>query len=170
MPEINGKTAISGTIYGTLSIRHGADGKDGQDGFSPRIVVAKHTETEYVLRITDVEGTFETPNLLGGGGGVDTEEVKRLVAGKLDANLADTTLIQSPRLLSTTQRQSAMLYVYRSDMEETEAKHRLSLYDVALREEVEDRINKKMRTVTSRPDDWKVGDYIFLEIPREDRK
>jgi chaperonin GroEL len=39
-----------------------------------------------------------------------------------------------------------------------------------LKEEVDDAIAKKVRTVSEQPKDWKVGDYIFLEIPREDRE
>lgn len=170
MPEINGQTAISGTIYGTLSVRHGADGKDGQDGFSPRIVAIKDTETEYVLRITDVDGSFDTPNLLGGGKqGVSEEEVKRLIAGKLDADLSPIALLEKPTMLTTAQRESAMLYLHR-ETEEGGVQNKLSLSTLALKEEVDDAIAKKVRTVSEQPKDWKVGDYIFLEIPREDRE
>lgn len=43
----------------------GRDGTDGQDGFSPTIVVKTDTDTEYVLTITDKNGSFDTPNLRG---------------------------------------------------------------------------------------------------------
>lgn len=153
MPEINGQTAISGTIYGTLSVRHGADGKDGQDGFSPRIAVVKDTETEYVLRITDAEGSFDTPNLLGNGKqGVSEEEVKRLIAGKLDADLKEAPLLEKPTMLTTAQRESAMLYVYR-ETENGGVQNKLSLSTLALKEEVDDAIAKKIRTVSEAPKD-----------------
>lgn len=153
MPEINGQTAISGTIYGTLSVRHGADGKDGQDGFSPRITVVKDTETEYVLRITDVDGSFETPNLLGGGKqGISEEEVKRLIAGKLDADLNNIPVLEKPTMLTTAQREGAMLYVYR-ETEDSGVQNKLSLSTLALKEEVEDAVSKKIRTVSEQPKD-----------------
>ena len=148
MPEINGQTAISGTIYGTLSVRHGADGKDGQDGFSPRIVAIKDTETEYVLRITDVDGSFDTPNLLGGG----KQGVKRLIAGKLDADLSGLTLLEKPTMLTTAQRESAMLYLHR-ETAEGGVQNKLSLSTLALKEEVDDAIAKKVRTVSEQPKD-----------------
>ena len=50
---------------------HGADGKDGTngvDGFSPTISVAENTTSSYILTITDVNGSFNTPNLKGADG------------------------------------------------------------------------------------------------------
>lgn len=51
----------------------GTDGIDGQDGFSPTITVKTQTGTEYVLTITNKDGSYDTPNLQGqdgtGGGG-----------------------------------------------------------------------------------------------------
>lgn len=153
MPELNGQSAISGTIRGTLSVRHGADGKDGEDGFSPRIVAIKDTETEYILRITDVDGSFDTPNLLGGGKqGVSVEEVERLIAGKLDADLNDAELIANPLILTAAQRESAMLYIHR-ETEDGGVKNKLSLSTIALKEETEQLINSKIRTVQTQPTD-----------------
>lgn len=153
MPELNGQSAISGTIRGTLSVRHGADGKDGEDGFSPRIVAIKDTETEYILRITDVDGSFDTPNLLGGGKqGVSVEEVERLIAGKLDADLNDAELIANPLILTAAQRESAMLYIHR-ETEDSGVKNKLSLSTIALKEETEQLINSKIRTVQTQPTD-----------------
>lgn len=46
----------------------------GADGYSPTIEVAESTSSTYKLKITDVNGEFETPNLKGsgsGGGGED---------------------------------------------------------------------------------------------------
>lgn len=42
----------------------GRQGVKGDDGFSPVISVASQTSTEYILQITNSDGTFETPNLL----------------------------------------------------------------------------------------------------------
>lgn len=42
---------------------------DGADGFSPTIVVKSSTATEYILTITDKNGSYDTPNLKGSGGG-----------------------------------------------------------------------------------------------------
>lgn len=38
------------------------------DGFSPTIVVKESTSERYVLTITDVDGSYDTPNLKGSGG------------------------------------------------------------------------------------------------------
>ena len=54
-----------------LQGEHGADGKDGTngvDGFSPTISVAENTTSSYILTITDVNGSFNTPNLKGADG------------------------------------------------------------------------------------------------------
>lgn len=45
------------------------DGEDGDDGFSPTITVKSSTSSEYILTITDKEGSYDTPNLKGSGGG-----------------------------------------------------------------------------------------------------
>lgn len=41
----------------------------GEDGYSPTIEVEENTSSSYKLRITDVEGSYVTPNLKGSGGG-----------------------------------------------------------------------------------------------------
>lgn len=46
----------------------GTPGQDGDDGFSPTIVVKSSTSTEYILTITDKNGSYDTPNLKGSGG------------------------------------------------------------------------------------------------------
>ena len=48
---------------------NGQDGAPGADGFSPTIVVKTSTSTEYILTITDKNGSYDTPNLKGSGGG-----------------------------------------------------------------------------------------------------
>ena len=58
----------------TDSVKHEStmlvyDGADGNDGFSPTIVVKTSTSSEYVLTITDKNGSYDTPNLKGSGGG-----------------------------------------------------------------------------------------------------
>lgn len=35
----------------------------GQEGFSPSITVKTNTSTEYILTITNKDGSFDTPNL-----------------------------------------------------------------------------------------------------------
>ena len=46
----------------------GKDGTNGADGFSPAISVAENTTNSYILTITDVNGSFNTPNLKGADG------------------------------------------------------------------------------------------------------
>ena len=50
---------------------NGTDGKDGSngiDGISPTITIAENTSSSYILTITDVNGSFNTPNLKGADG------------------------------------------------------------------------------------------------------
>lgn len=56
-------TDAVGTHTATLS--NGRDGTDGVDGISSEVSVKTNTETEYVLTITDKNGSFDTPNLKG---------------------------------------------------------------------------------------------------------
>ena len=42
----------------------GDAGERGSDGFSPTVEVSENTDNSYVLKITDKNGSFETPNLL----------------------------------------------------------------------------------------------------------
>jgi hypothetical protein len=62
----------------------GRDGRDGEDGFSPMITVEIDTDDTYMLRITNRDGFFFTPNLRGGttpfiGNPLVTTEGYRLV-------------------------------------------------------------------------------------------
>lgn len=68
---------INATV-GEVNIIKGLDGKDGKDGVSPTITVAENTDTVYKLEITDVNGSFTTPNLKGekGEGGSATVDLK----------------------------------------------------------------------------------------------
>lgn len=56
----------------------GTDGDDGLDGVSPTITVKKSTDNSYILTITDKNGSFDTPNLKGGGGGGGATELADL--------------------------------------------------------------------------------------------
>lgn len=47
----------------------GPKGAKGDEGYSPTITVKTSTSTEYVLTVTNEEGSFDTPNLKGGGSG-----------------------------------------------------------------------------------------------------
>ncbi len=51
-------------LYATGALK----GRDGEDGFSPKITVASDTDTEYRLEITTKAGSFTTPNLKGSDG------------------------------------------------------------------------------------------------------
>lgn len=46
----------------------GADGSNGIDGVSPTISIAENTSNSYILTITDINGSFNTPNLKGADG------------------------------------------------------------------------------------------------------
>ena len=47
----------------------GTPGDPGDDGFSPKITVKTDTSNTYILTIQTADGSFDTPNLKGSGGG-----------------------------------------------------------------------------------------------------
>lgn len=146
---LNSETNSFGT---TLSAHYGADGKPGKDGFSPTINVYEETEQTYILEITDVNGSYLTPNLKGSGSIV--------VGPYVEENLEKYPYI-NPLILSAPERDSTYLYIHRDD---TGANRKVKMSDIALETEVADRFRTKIRTVDERPEeDWRIGDYIFLE-------
>lgn len=140
-----------------LSARYGADGAPGKDGFSPTISIHKQDKKTYILEITDVNGSYYTPNLMGG----------HIIAdGKVDEDLAKYREFD-PTTLTRHQRKNSFLYVRRDDLDENT---KISLDHIALTKEVDTKIRQKLQTVNERPtNDWKVGDYIFLETGDGDK-
>lgn len=57
----------------------GERGLEGQDGFSPTIKIAEETTTVYKLNITDINGTFTTPNLKGQGSNIGTHRLECVI-------------------------------------------------------------------------------------------
>lgn len=45
------------------------DGTNGTNGFSPEITVKTATDSTYILTITTIDGSYDTPNLKGSGSG-----------------------------------------------------------------------------------------------------
>ena len=154
--EISNETPA---MNATLTVRYGADGAPGKDGFSPTITVHKEDKKTYILKITDVNGSYYTPNLKAGWEGIIDVE------GKVDEDLAKYRHF-NPVTLTIDQRKNSFLYVRRDDKDENT---KISLESVALTEEVNEQIRQKLQTVSERPtEDWKVGDYIFLETGESD--
>lgn len=56
-------------VYDGQDGSDGSDGAPGADGFSPEITVKTSTSSEYILTIITEDGSFDTPNLKGSGGG-----------------------------------------------------------------------------------------------------
>lgn len=161
--EVSGEKVNYGALTGTLSVHYGADGQPGKDGFSPTITVHQDDETTYILKITDENGTIYTPNLKANVGGF--ENVEELIASKIDVDLAPYNTF-NPVTLNVGQKESTFLYAYREDVQQG---NKVTLNCLALKEEVDEQIRRKMQTTNTVDNaDWKVGDYIFLEIPRED--
>ena len=161
--EVSGEKVNYGALTGTLSVHYGADGQPGKDGFSPTITVHQDDETTYILKITDENGTIYTPNLKANVGGF--ENVEELIASKVDVDLAPYDTL-NPVTLNASQKETAFLYAYREDVQQG---NKVTLNCLALKEEVDEQIRRKMQTTNAvDKTDWKVGDYIFLEIPRED--
>ncbi len=63
-PNTDSSTSSSGGYYSGPAGADGKDGKNGKDGFSPTIEVSESTDTSYILKITDKNGSFLTPNFL----------------------------------------------------------------------------------------------------------
>ena len=154
---VSGQSANEGVASGAISIRIGQDGADGKDGFSPTIEVHTNTKTEYVLKITDVNGSYLTPNLYPDIEGL--QDVVTLVAGKVDEDLLEYPVI-NPVTLTAGQREESYLYVNAVGLP-----RKIRLSDVALEQETNEKIKRKLQTVGEVPTEtgWKVGDYILLE-------
>ena len=56
------------TLRGDIQSPEWIRGPQGEPGFSPTIDVKEDTDDTYILTITDVEGSYDTPNLKGSGG------------------------------------------------------------------------------------------------------
>ena len=153
-----GVLSTEGHGTATLSLRIGQDGQDGKDGFSPTITIHKDTKTEYILKITDVNGSYLTPNLYPDLEGL--QDVVTLVAGKVDKDLSDYVEI-NPATLNVGQRQNTYLYV-----DVMNKPRKLSVGTLALQQETNERIAKKLQTVSEVPtrENWKIGDYILLDV------
>lgn len=145
-------------VGASLSIHYGADGRPGKDGFSPTISVYKQDKKTYILKVTDVNGSYLTPNLQGQDG--------EGAEGKVDEDLAKYRLV-NPVTLNASQRDNSFMYLRRDDLNEG---NKVCLSTIALKEEVDEQIRQKLQTVENRDiAQWKVGDYIFLEKkPGED--
>lgn len=148
----------SDMMNASLSIHYGADGRPGKDGFSPTISVYKEDKKTYILKITDVNGSYLTPNLQGQDG--------EGAEGKVDEDLAKYRLV-NPVTLNASQRDNSFMYLRRDDLGEG---NKVCLSTIALKEEVDAQIRQKLQTVENRDiTQWSVGDYIFLEKrPGED--
>ena len=155
--SIDARNATGQVLRGTLSVRIGQDGVDGKDGFSPTITVHENTPSKYVLEITDVNGSYLTPNLYPDV--KNLEDVATLVANKVDKTLEPYPVV-SVMTLDATQRQES--YVF-ANVQQTASKIRLS--DLAIASEVEEAISRKLQTVDSIPsrEEWKIGDFILLD-------
>jgi hypothetical protein len=151
-----------GAATGTVTLRIGQDGQDGKDGFSPTITVHKDTSTEYILKVTNKDGSYLTPNLYPDIEGL--QDVENLVKGKVDKDLSTYPTVELAHF-NKSQRENSYMYVNTYNNKAV----KVSTGTIALVSEVEDRLRTKVRTVNKRPStDWRLGDYIFLDIDQED--
>ena len=80
----------------------GPSGPSGSDGYSPTITVKTSTSDSYVLTITDKNGSYDTPNLKGSGGGSGASAMSDLTdvtlrTWRTDRSLSITELRRSGR-------------------------------------------------------------------------
>lgn len=155
---LNTMLTVKGTNQtASLNVHYGVDGKPGKDGFSPTISVYKETKKEYILKITNKDSSYLTPNLMP-----DIDEVLGLDE-KVDKDLTLYTEIE-PTILNAKQRDETLLYAYDAKKQQPLS---VKITEIALKKEVDQQIKRKLQTVKSRAVDWEVGDYIFLEIQEE---
>lgn len=76
----------------------GKDGTNGVDGISPTISIAENTLNSYILTITDMNGSFNTPNLKGADG------TSGSVSIKLDENFDYSAHSSAPSTAFFTQQ------------------------------------------------------------------
>ena len=162
--SVSALRAENAATNATLTLRIGADGYNGKDGFSPFITVYKDSKTEYILKVTNADGSYLTPNLYPDLEGL--QDIEALVASKLDKDLTNGEYpTTDPMTLTTYQRDNSYMYLEGAD----KTPRKVSLSSIALEQDVADRFRTKIRTTTERPsDDWRVGDYIFLETNQEE--
>ena len=61
-------TGTQAVLGGSIQFPEQIRGPQGEPGFSPTIDVKEDTADTYILTITDVDGSYDTPNLKGSGG------------------------------------------------------------------------------------------------------
>ena len=161
---ISALNVTNGATGATLSLRPGIDGADGKDGFSPTITVHKDTKTEYVLKVTNKDGSYLTPNLYPDIEGL--QDVAALVASKVDEDLAEYPIVSAMNLTKSQREQS---YLYTRTLS---VNRKIALSEIALEEETNEKIRTKLQTVSAVPEakDWKVGDYILLDHVPTDKE
>lgn len=161
--SVSAVNVTEGVTGATLSLRIGQDGADGKDGFSPTITVHKDTKTEYILKVTNKDGSYLTPNLYPDLEGL--QDVVTLVASKVDEDLAEYELID-PKILTVNQRADSYLYT-----RSLGRNRKIALGEVALEAETNEKIRTKLQTVEVVPEqsDWKIGDYILLDFVPKDK-
>lgn len=162
--SVSAVNVTEGVTGATLSLRIGQDGADGKDGFSPTITVHKDTKTEYILKVTNKDGSYLTPNLYPDLEGL--QDVAALVAGKVDEDLLEYPHMD-PKVLNMEQRADTYLYARSLDVS-----RKISLSEVALEAETNEKIKRKLQTVDEVPEtiDWKIGDYILLDFVPTDKE
>ena len=138
---LNTMLTVKGTNQtASLNVHYGVDGKPGKDGFSPTISVYKETKKEYILKITNKDSSYLTPNLMP-----DIDEVLGLDE-KVDKDLTLYTEIE-PTILNAKQRDETVLYAYDANKQQPLS---VKITEIALKKEVDQQIKRKLQTVKSR--------------------
>ena len=138
---LNTMLTVKGTNQtASLNVHYGVDGKPGKDGFSPTISVYKETKKEYILKITNKDSSYLTPNLMP-----DIDEVLGLDE-KVDKDLTLYTEIE-PTILNAKQRDETLLYAYDANKQQPLS---VKITEIALKKEVDQQIKRKLQTVKSR--------------------
>lgn len=109
----------------TLIVKDGATGETGPTGatgaagFSPTIAVKTNTATAYVMTITDVNGSYDTPNLKGGAAGAtELSQLEDIVL----ASLADKDVLIYDSETSKWKNTALGAAAYSNDFEDLDNK------------------------------------------------
>ena len=104
----------------------GDTGERGSDGFSPTVEVSENTDTSYILKTTDKNGSFETPNLKGADG-KDSPAVE-FVHILCDTSLTGTIIECDFKILSENSQNICFvgdILLYSETLKDTEIKYLL---------------------------------------------
>lgn len=129
-------------------------GIPGSDGFSPTVVVKTQTSTEYVLEITDVNGTFDTPNLQGQNGSGGSDLMVSITHADLLALVNSSSLTKGQQYRITDYVATVDESVYNPDNVGFFARSNNHAFDIIVVADSENKLNESSRAIRHEGDTY----------------